>query len=492
MTRKPAGDSESFQIFTGMGLSGRKTKQRIPDDPRNLCWADGNGVLMVLIFLLNRLFLSLLDAARFGSNYLAKFGWDGSTGLGAAGDGRRSHIKVSHKLDLLGIGAAQQKDPDGIAWKQNNDFERLLQRLNDEAPALENNQTLESGKKEEEEVYEKDGVSKKKRKHREGGEFKTEGKKKRKADNEGKLSSSNTVSATIQHEKIETAAVKKAVIVPRHRAQVKSLSFVTLYMLIYQNKKIFSHRARAINAKNMSSKSAAHISEILGIASTPSSSHLSEGPLVKLTSLTNELEIEKITTSTKSVADYFKEKLDARSFSSTIVSASTQSRDSDTSYDTPRMGLGSRARLETLTAIGEVDRESPRMGLSPTFPATLIFKKTLEDEGSATAQMNANFNPQTKDLKKQKEKKSKDEEMENGDGASEDNDGTKEREERKRKRKLDKAKEDRQDDLEKQKKRIRKAEKLQVSVTSSHIDMPVDEEKPQKERKERKKGSKPR
>lgn len=223
-----------------MGLSGRKTKQRIPDDPRNLCWADGKGVLIALIFLLNRLFSSsLLDAARFGSNYLAKFGWDGSTGLGAAGDGRRSHIKVSHKLDLLGIGAAQQKDPDGIAWKQNKDFESLLQRLNDEATAAESNQTLERekrGEEEEEEVNEKDGITKKKRKHREDGEFKTEPKKKRKPDKEGQSSSSssNTESVIIQPEKIETTAVKKAVIVPRHRAQVKSLSFVALYMLIYQ------------------------------------------------------------------------------------------------------------------------------------------------------------------------------------------------------------------------------------------------------------------
>jgi Pin2-interacting protein X1 len=472
-----------------MGLSGRKTKQRIPDDPRNLCWADGKGVLISLIFSLNRLFSSL-DAARFGSNYLAKFGWDGSTGLGAAGEGRRSHIKVSHKLDLLGIGAAQQKDPDGIAWKQNKDFERLLQRLNDEATTAESNQTLEVGKKEEEEVNEKDCVTKKKRKHREDGEFKTERKKKRKAymniDNEGQ-SSSNTESATIQPEKIETTAVKKAVIVPRHRAQVKSLSFVALYMLIYQ-KNNFSHRARAINAKNMSSKSAAHISEILGIAPTPSS-HLSERPQVKLTSLTNELEIEKITTSTKSVADYFKEKLNARSFSSTIVSASTP-RDSDDSYDTPRMGLGSRAPLENLTAIGEVERETQRMGLLtfPAFSSSLAFEKTLKDEGSATTQMNANLNSQTKDLKKQKEKKTKDEEMENGDGAGE-NDGTKEREERRRKRKLDK---DPQGDLKKQEKRERKAEKLLVSVTSPHTDTPVDEEKPQKERKERKKGSKSR
>ena len=298
-------------------------------------------------------------------------------------------------------------------------------------------------------------------------------------------------------------------------------------MLIYL---LISHRARAINAKNMSSKSAAHISEILGIAPTTPSS---ERPQVKLTSLTNEIEIEKITTSTKSVADYFKEKLNSRSFSSTIVSAPTSSRNSDESYDTPRMGLGSRARLENLTAIGEVERESQRMGLS-TFPAfsssSLAFEKTLKDEGltaigeveretqrislstfpafsssslafekmlkdggSATTQMDANLDSHTKDLMKQKGKKTKtkDKEIEKGAG---ENDGTKEREERRRKRKLDKAKSDPQieGDLKKQERRERKAEKLLVPVTSPHTDTLVEEEKPQKERKERKKGTKPR
>jgi Pin2-interacting protein X1 len=244
----------------------------------------------------------------------------------------------------------------------------------------------------------------------------------------------------------------------------------------------------------MSSKSAAHISEILGIAPTTPSSHLLEKSQVKLTSLTNEFEVEKITTSTKSVADYFKEKLNSRSFSSTIVSST---RDSDDSYDTPRMGLGSRARLEDLTAFGEVERETQRMGLStfPAFSSSLAFEKTLKDEGSVTTQMDANLDSHTKDLMKQKRKKTKtkDKEIEKGDGAGE-NDETKEREERRRKRKLDKAKNDPQleGDLKKQERRERKSEKLLVSVTSPCTDTLVDEEKPQKERKERKKGSKPR
>ena len=39
-------------------------------------------------------------------------------------------MQVHHKLDMLGIGAQHTKDPNGIAWKQNRDFENLLKRLN--------------------------------------------------------------------------------------------------------------------------------------------------------------------------------------------------------------------------------------------------------------------------------------------------------------------------------------------------------------------------
>jgi len=119
----------------------------------------------------------------------------------------------------------------------------------------------------------------------------------------------------------------------------------------------------------MSSKSAAHISEILGIAPTPStsSSGLNSGadtPQGKLTSLTDDadaLGLDKITTSTKSVADYFKEKLNARSglaASSSSTSESTVDRDP---YESPRMGLGS-ARTNGID-------DPPRMGLGASRPS---------------------------------------------------------------------------------------------------------------------------
>ena len=102
-----------------MGLAGRKTKQRIGHDPRNLAWADGMFVFSYTYRIsctrpLTHCFLHI-DAAKFGQQYLSKFGWDASKGLGAAGEGRTSHLKVSQKLDMLGIGRAHQKSPDGIA-----------------------------------------------------------------------------------------------------------------------------------------------------------------------------------------------------------------------------------------------------------------------------------------------------------------------------------------------------------------------------------------
>jgi hypothetical protein len=77
------------------------------------------------------------DASRFGQSYLEKFGWDTSKGLGASGEGRTNAIKMSQKLDMLGIGMQRhQNDPDGISWRQNRDFENLLQRLNEGTEAI--------------------------------------------------------------------------------------------------------------------------------------------------------------------------------------------------------------------------------------------------------------------------------------------------------------------------------------------------------------------
>lgn len=45
----------------------------------------------------------------------------------------KTHLKAQQKLDMMGIGAQHQRDPNGIAWKQNKEFEALLKRLNESA-----------------------------------------------------------------------------------------------------------------------------------------------------------------------------------------------------------------------------------------------------------------------------------------------------------------------------------------------------------------------
>ena len=119
-------------LNTLMGLSGRKAKQRIGKDPRNLSWADGMNLSFWIALVISPPTFSQTDASRFGQAYLAKFGWDASKGLGVSGEGRTSAIKVTQKLDMLGIGVRQQGNLEGgIAWRQNRDFEDLLRRLND-------------------------------------------------------------------------------------------------------------------------------------------------------------------------------------------------------------------------------------------------------------------------------------------------------------------------------------------------------------------------
>lgn len=112
-----------------------------------------------------------------------------------------------------------------------------------------------------------------------------------------------------------------------------------------------AHRARMQAAKRLANKSAAAISEILGIAPTPSSVSCTtpSGSLTPITPADSELPLEKLTTSTKSVADYFKEKLGAKFGSNTPyandddstsrggIGSSAPSRDD---VDQPRIGLG--------------------------------------------------------------------------------------------------------------------------------------------------------
>lgn len=185
--------------------------------------------------------------------------------MGAGGEGRTSHIKVAQKLDMLGIGAAHQKDPNGLAWKQNKDFENLLKRLNEangggdlEGEAGETGETgiavdgfvkpkgeveeiakEEGGAKEKKDKRDKkkdrkekkkdkdaEGEEKKKRKRDEESEDheKKSKKKRKKSDDQG--SSDNTESVKPTESKPTSPEPTPAVeqrpsrVIPRHRSYV--------------------------------------------------------------------------------------------------------------------------------------------------------------------------------------------------------------------------------------------------------------------------------
>ncbi|KAI6112024.1 hypothetical protein EDD16DRAFT_1189272 [Pisolithus croceorrhizus] len=338
-----------------MGLAGRKVKQRIPADPRNLSWAD--------------------DASRFGQAYLSKFGWDAAqgVGLGASGDGMKSHLKVSHKLDMLGIGAAHKNDPHGIAWKQNKDFEALLKRLNegtsrDEGKEEKNGvveqggfvsetkgKAKEDGGDGEDVTIPRDKKQKRKRKHLDEGDGSRERDKKRKkkqtvetqgtserdASEDKPLNETDDV--TLENDNAPTPSSTEATQTNDFRPKPKG--------------RPMAHRARFQAAKRLATKSTAAISEILGIApssSTPSSllatpKRSSSPPESSSTPEDTRPSLEKLTTSTKNLADYFRDKLAAKKFTvSTPIPP-----DADDDYAPPRGGLGaSRASLPS-PGVGE-------------------------------------------------------------------------------------------------------------------------------------------
>ncbi|KAK0486214.1 hypothetical protein IW261DRAFT_1559622 [Armillaria novae-zelandiae] len=278
-----------------MGLSGRKVKQRISADPRNLSWAD--------------------DASKFGAAYLSKFGWSSSEGLGVSGEGRTSHIKVSQKLDMMGIGAAHQKDPNGIAWKQNKDFENVLMRLNaaqggaqvvEEQFALggqfiSETKIADDGSADERETKKKEKKEKKRKREEKGDE---EGKKKK--TKKTKTHESEPANS-IEEPVVPAAKPPTQRVLPRHRA----------------------HRARAIAAKNRVATSDTAMAEILGISqsATPQSSTPVEREELPT--------LETLTVSTKSVADYFKERLLSKS------GKSTPAERTDNEEEASRGGIGS-------------------------------------------------------------------------------------------------------------------------------------------------------
>ncbi|KAI0365970.1 hypothetical protein BV20DRAFT_953190 [Pilatotrama ljubarskyi] len=381
-----------------MGLAGRKVKQRIPNDPRNLAWAN--------------------DANKFGAAYLAKLGWDPSQGLGVSGEGRTKAISVTQKLDMLGIGADHRNSQEGIAWKQNKDFENLLKRLNaangtaqaeeepermkvdgfvragpdagagtvpeeratseDVEPAVEGEVEEKRSKKKRrkcEDEEDKDG-RKKKRKKSKSSEDQSDAETEKKDKKKKKKRDASEDVSPASSSKVETSVPAAATPATQAVAPVKT-------------KAPRLHRARHMAAKNLASKSALAIAEILGIAPdptpsgsatpslapTPNSGFSSSaapastpypptayepGPSTSNSGSSgsatpaDQLKLQELTVSSKSVMDYFKEKLAAKSNSRlssagpSTPAAQQQDEVLDDYAERPRIGLGaSRLRVET-------------------------------------------------------------------------------------------------------------------------------------------------
>ncbi|CAE6481060.1 hypothetical protein ACGC1H_005211 [Rhizoctonia solani] len=259
-----------------MGLSERKVKQRIGADPRNLAWAE--------------------NAAKFGHTYLAKHGWAPGAGLGATGDGRVSHIAVAQKLDQLGIGAGRPDGPDSIAWKQAKEFEGLLERLNAASGGTSGEDTEAEAVKESAEegpTEDRDDEDETKRKEDKARRKEKKKEEKRRAKAEAATESSGSFSPTPSTSTPESTPV--AVPAPRRLA----------------------HRARFLAAKRLAGTSSTALSEILGVASTPAStSDSTPTPSTPATPGLTEIPVlddsNRITTSSQSVADYFKNKMRQR------------------------------------------------------------------------------------------------------------------------------------------------------------------------------------
>lgn len=279
-----------------MGLAATKRKQKIQADPRNTAWVD--------------------DASRFGQAYLAKFGWTNSDGLGTNKDGRTNHIAIAQKLNMLGIGANRPDGPEAIAWKQNQDFERVLKRLNQESQSSSATPPAESeatpAEDTEEAVDEKTHPREEKRRRKEEKRIRKEKKAKRKLEKEKE--------AAADYPEPSSSSTPQ----PATGPKVVRMA----------------HRARHRASKAMLS-SATALAEVLGESSSAPTPRESSPPPPKqgLTPISDE----NITTSTINMADYFRSKIQAKAQStSTVAAREISQQDEETDEERPSIGLGAK------------------------------------------------------------------------------------------------------------------------------------------------------
>lgn len=196
------------------------------------------------------------------------------------------------------------------------------------------------------------------------------------------------------------------------------------------------HRARLLNAKRISGKSAAELAEVLGVAPTVSNSQSttpSSSPGA-LTPISDPIEDDtKVQTSTTTVSDYFREKMmkmqgkhkwmkdDVASAvgSSSLAQSVVESRegeDNDNDSQRPRIGLGARPSA-TSTEISDLRFTSGQgLGFKPAtssklsaeaYPSALPSPTTSQHSGPAIPGSGHREKPTTTNKDKKRRDKGK-------------------------------------------------------------------------------------
>ncbi|GAC96076.1 hypothetical protein PHSY_003655 [Pseudozyma hubeiensis SY62] len=265
-----------------MGLSGPKQKQRLVGSAstRNTAW--------------------LNDASAPGQRMLAQMGWSTGQSLGLTMPGLTENLKVAYKMDNKGIGAQRHEREARANGKDiwvggGGDLGSLFERLNAANAASSSSSAVASAsspadgsgdeekskkskedkkdkkdkKKDKKEKKEKstDEKSKKKRKHNDSDDSSREKTKKSKKDK----SESKKSKRSLEKQKADVVAVVAGAD-PTLAADKAAVDAIKTD--IAQGRPVrMAHRAKFLRAKRMvSANDLASVNEILGIASTPSSS----------------------------------------------------------------------------------------------------------------------------------------------------------------------------------------------------------------------------
>ena len=240
---------------------------------------------------------------------------------------------MHHKLDLLGIGAQHTEDPDGIAWRQNRDFENLLKRLNSStddpvedgvnppfidgfrsASVIEpstDTTDFEARAGEQDNNGEIGERKRKKRPRDNRGTTKMEGKsKKRKqaqstaatlgcdpVENVPSTSKSSTPES-IPSVAIHRSYTSSAILTPGSRSSDK----------LHLRRR--AHRARFVASKRLAATPSTAIAEILGMSTACVTPPPSSGLVTPdITSQVEDDQYGHLTVSTRNITDYFRDKM---------------------------------------------------------------------------------------------------------------------------------------------------------------------------------------